>query len=301
MDCLLFTTSDVKGGRATQLTGLLSRLANDDHPPRHYLLIQNSDPSAFEAIANHASARTVLMNCDGRVPLSRARNIMLERAATDGAFVSPCVVGFPDDDAGYTHGFLTWLKDLFTRHSELDVLLCQCSPTPQLATGHAIEDARFSQLVRQTTSNTMFFRSAIVGNAGLFDESLGLGTPAFGGEDTEYMLRAAAYARQCGYISAPLIQHSMPTRGAARKYYPGSLAAIARHSPYNARCAAECVRKAGVGLLHVASGQMTINSLSQSYLRAFEGFVRSARQGARDAQRRNLQQSLKGQSDRLGD
>lgn len=277
MECILFTTSDLRGARATSLHRLLRRLSQEAVPPRHYVLLQGMSENSVRDFTRtqETSAKTIVMHYPHRISLSRARNMMLQRAACEGAFDDPAIVGFPDDDAAYPPDFLDWLRDTFASTPDIDLLLCGCALEPVAAHGQSTRAAACRDVVRRSTSNTVFLRSTLVTRAGYFDEDLGLGTPAQGGEDTEYMLRAFQFARWSACIDAPLVEHPEATRETASRYYHGALTAIAWHAPYTPACAIELARKAAIGGVHVLSGRMSTTALAVSYRAAASALAAS--------------------------
>jgi hypothetical protein len=291
VECILFTTSDLLRDRATSLHRLLRRLSKEAVPPRHYVLLQGiSENSVRDFIRfQDTSATTVVLHHPHRIGLSKARNIMLQRAAREGAFEDPAIVGFPDDDAAYPPNFLDWLRDTFARTPDLDLLLCGCAPEPVAAEGQRARAAACRDVVRRSTSNTVFLRSTLVARAGYFDENLGLGTPAQGGEDTEYMLRAFQFARCSACIDAPLVEHPEATRETASRYYHGALTAIAWHAPYTPACAIELARKAAIGGVHVLRGRMSSAVLTASYCAAASALAASVHAGRGRQRSRDLQ------------
>lgn len=281
MECILFTTSDLRGARVTSLHRLLRCLSQEAVPPRHYLLLQGMSETSVSNLnlIEDASESTVVLHHPQRIGLSKARNIMLQRAAGEGAFETPAIVGFPDDDAAYPPNFLDWLRDIFVKNPDLDLLICGCAPKSIAANGQRMRAAACRDVVRRSTSNTVFLRSTLVARAGYFDEELGLGTPARGGEDTEYMLRAFQFARWSACLDAPLVEHPEATRETASRYYHGALTAIAWHAPYTSACAIELARKVAIGGVHVLSGRMSTADLTASYRAAASALAASIHVG----------------------
>lgn len=66
----------------------------------------------------------------------------------------------------------------------------------------------------------MFLRASLAAQLGHFDETLGLGTPAGSGEDTDYAMRAWHMARRTLYYDAPLIGHRDKDMAGRTRYYP---------------------------------------------------------------------------------
>lgn len=257
MNALLFTTSDMSGERARDLARLLAGVAGETPAVRHFLLLQRAGAREEGEIENMAGRGARILTVSERLGLSAARNRLIAAARSENAFEGRALAAFPDDDAFYPRGLLGRLAQLFSEEPELDLVACRCSLSPLGAFDPAdMRPATASDLVRRTTSNTLFLRASLVPRLGPFDERLGLGTPARGGEDTEYILRAALAARRAGFIDKPLVGHPEASMDSAVRYYRGSLQAIARHAPRRLSLARELARKVAVGGYHVARGRL---------------------------------------------
>jgi hypothetical protein len=110
----------------------------------------------------------------------------------------------------------------------------------------------------------------------MFDETLGVGTPNGGGEDTEFALRVYLSSRQSLYLPAPVIGHRDKTPQLRPKYYCGGLIALARHARGEPRVGLELARKLAVGLWLVATRQLTV----ASFVRAVVAAAKSSRPAA---------------------
>jgi hypothetical protein len=251
MEILLFSTSDMRGNRTADLHRLLQGLAKEPVVPIHFILLQGVSTRDINCIKEIMSPRTRLLTVPHRIPLSMARNLLLQKATEEKAFDIDGIAAFPDDDAFYPDHLLPAITDLFTNRPYLDLFTCRNSLNPQCHfDSKDLRPVRGSDLVRRTSSNTIFLRTHLVKQLGSFDERLGLGTPAGGGEDTEYVLRAALAARKALSVGAPLVGHPPSDLESATRYYYGSTIAIARHAPYRISFAKEFIRKLAVGAYH---------------------------------------------------
>jgi GT2 family glycosyltransferase len=262
MQTLLFTTSNMKGERSAQLLRLLGSLASEHPQPLHYVLLQGVDGADAALVRKTASPRTRVFRTPARVTLSRARNQLMFVAASEHAFDETGIVGFPDDDAFYPQGLLPCLRQLFSEKPDLDLFVCKNSMQPETRVDIGrLRLARTRDLVRFSSSNTMFLRSELLRRLGNFDESLGLGTPTHGGEDTEYVLRASLLARRACAIDRALVCHPDATGETSRRYFAGSMIAIARHARRRPSITYEFARKIMVGLYHVTTGDIQRRTL----------------------------------------
>jgi hypothetical protein len=116
----------------------------------------------------------------------------------------------------------------------------------------------------------MFLRGALVASIGPFDPNLGLGTPAGGGEDTDFAIRAYLRARQSGIVDLALVGHATPDRLSAAKYFHGALVVLSSHALERPALAFEFLRKLLVGVYFIADGKL-----------APRGYFAALRDGAR--------------------
>ena len=168
--------------------------------------------------------------------LSRSRNLALPHATGD-------VVAFPDDDCVYEPDTLAEILSLFQKHSGADVLLAS-GRNLEGSEGHrpaggkdaALPLGRYA-IFRGSETFLQFYRKRCVDAAGPFDEHLGPGTglPYGSGEDTDYVLRAAAAG--FGVFRAPsaVVRHpaaDLSDPGLSRKvraYAAGRMYLLRKH------------------------------------------------------------------------
>jgi hypothetical protein len=110
----------------------------------------------------------------------------------------------------------------------------------------------------------MFVRGRIVKSGAVFDESLGVGTPTDGGEDTEYALNAHIRGGLSLYLPAEVIGHRDKNPRLRAKYYRGGLIAITRHAGREMRIGVELVRKLLVGVWLVLSRQLSASAFASA-------------------------------------
>ncbi|MFZ2267527.1 MAG: hypothetical protein WAV95_08085 [Azonexus sp.] len=192
-----------------------------------YLLMQRCSDSELLEIRKDVPDFFNISNIEGRVSLSKARNIIL--SSIDGGDLSGSVVAFPDDDCWYPHENLDAIIEEFSSSPELDLFYCRYSSSPAALPKRfkrQLSPGVFS-VVSYASSNTMIMRGDLVRQAGLFDETLGVGAKYNGGEDTDFALRIVALSKNVIFADGAHIGHRNPDKTLRGVYYPGALLAIA--------------------------------------------------------------------------
>jgi hypothetical protein len=267
MTVLLFTTTDVSGPRGADFERLLASVdasVQAGLPIRHFVLLQNCNPEALERHRAEAPPYRRVDAVAGRLSLSAARNRMLAAARVEAPAGPDDIVGFPDDDCWLPSGFLARLIEVFRARPMLDLLLCRVALDPNTAQfdARSVVPASASAVVRQSNSNNMFLRGSLLDPVGDFDPALGLGTPAGGGEDTDYVIRVFLRSKEAGLIDRPLVGHPVPDRDSAAKYFRGAFIVLARHARRRPALARELLRKLLVGLYFIAQGRLSVKTYS---------------------------------------
>ncbi|TMJ34121.1 MAG: glycosyltransferase family 2 protein, partial [Alphaproteobacteria bacterium] len=164
---------DAAGGRSSDLERLLSSIesALAGRSWRMLLLAQRADPGTDSAadIPDNVQVETI----PHRISLSRARNLLLQKAREQGLFAQAPLVAFPDDDCWYPDGLLERILNLFRIDQALDFWFCgyQSKPqSPARALSMDMKPPSGFQVAAKASSNTIFLRSRIVENIGGFDE-----------------------------------------------------------------------------------------------------------------------------------
>lgn len=262
MTVLLFTTTDLSAHRGADYERLLASVdagVGAGLPVRHYVLLQNCGP---EALARHRDAAPVhrrIEAVEGRLSLSAARNRLMAAASGEAPIGNGDIVGFPDDDCWFPSGFLTRLQGIFAARPVLDLVVCRCAREPDTTTFDTgdLTPVSARAIVRLSSSNTMFLRGSLPGPVGGFDPALGLGTPAGGGEDTDYVIRAFLRSRETGFVDRALVGHPEPDRDSAAKYFRGAFVVLARHAGSRPALTREFLRKVLVGLYFIGRGKLS--------------------------------------------
>ncbi|MGZ5924077.1 MAG: glycosyltransferase family 2 protein, partial [Rhizomicrobium sp.] len=209
---ILLTTTDVQGGREAEFLRMIDSVRAGMRTGirvKMFVLFQRADAEAGAKYQGVLPPGSVILTGPGRMSLSQARNSLLGAALQSASIGEDCVVGFPDDDCWYPPRFVDFLVASFRRDGELDMLTCRVSlqPVDPPSIESRVPAAKAWQVVRRSSSNSMFFRGATVAAIGPFDPAFGLGTPSGAGEDTDYALRALLKARRATYIDLPLVGH----------------------------------------------------------------------------------------------
>jgi len=251
MKCLLLTTTNLAAGRLEDLQRLFDSITHEREcglDVELHLLIQNCSEPAAAALPD-VPPFVHPQTMEGRCSLSAARNVLLSTLNPRETLSEDTVVGFPDDDCWYPPHFLVQLAETFTQKNDVDLFVCRFSGRPvDWVTGcPALRSARFRDVVRLTSSNNMFVRGQIALSVGQFDPGLGLGTPAAGGEDTEYALHAFFKGRRALVADACLVGHPDNSLAKVSTYYMGDLVVLARFATRSPAAFYEFARKLAVG------------------------------------------------------
>ena len=265
MKVTLLTTSNLKSARRDALDRMVAAAAASRNPGndlRLHLLFQNA--AAGDALPDMPDFVTV-STAPAAMSLSRARNRLLAALRTENAMPADGIVAFPDDDAWYPPGLLDRVTAAFGASDDLDLWFCRYASAPD-RTGAAARPATVRDVIRHASSNTIFLRGAVA-RALDFDESLGVGTPAGSGEDTDYAVRAFLAGRRASFTDAPLIGHRDKDVALRARYYPGGLEVLARHAARSPDLRREHLRKIGVGLYLGLRGELPLRVFARSLYR----------------------------------
>lgn len=259
----LFTTTDWRGPRRADLARLLDsveRSRAEGVRVHHHLLLQNCTAEELAAAreSEEMPSETRVSAIPGRAPISAARNQLIAGALAETPFGADDVVAFPDDDCWYADGFLKRLETAFAARPGLDFLLCRVANEPEDDPDglRDVAPASAAQIVRLAMSNSLFVRGGLAASLGAFDPALGLGTPARGGEDTDYAVRALLAGRTTGFVDRPLVGHPPADRSAAARYYHGAAIVLARYARRRPALMREYLRKLLVGLVFTLQGRI---------------------------------------------
>lgn len=252
MRVLLFTTTDSASGRHNDFIHMVQSVAAA-LPPRctlqHYILLQRSCLEERDQVAAALPYPSIVMWRADRVSLSSARNEMLASALTgDRIFDENTLVAFPDDDCWYPATLLNRVVGAFMSRRDVGLIVGRVSLAPEMSPPDQFRKAGFIEVVRRSSSNCIFVRGDVAQQVGMFDESLGLGTPNRGGEDTDYAIRAYFEAAASLYVDQLLVGHRESDLESIGKYYRGGLLVLSRYAMQGPGCFREFARKIAVGV-----------------------------------------------------
>ncbi|WP_143131096.1 glycosyltransferase family 2 protein [Noviherbaspirillum humi] len=265
-DAVLFTTCDLGSGRLDDLQRLLASVrravTEDGLSIIHYVLLQRAADGVPPPLLGDDWHAPRFMTAAARLPLSRARNLMLAQALRDKALQHAAWVAFPDDDAWYPPQLLLELSLLFACHPHVDLITCRYGSAPldlsPLGADPAFRPAESrGEMVRRVSSNTLMLRASAALRTGFFDERLGLGAAINGGEDLDYALRSDGCRPERALISDEiLVGHRDRLAWVRSRYYAGSLFALARAARRQPMMAGQAARKLLVGLALLAGREL---------------------------------------------
>jgi len=216
---------------------------------KHYILLQRADKLPDE-LSNKTSPDREFMIFDTRLSLSRARNIMINKAMQENMF---------------DHADICALCDYGS------------SPVPEI---NSISDLQVRDrqpsvrsYITTVSSNTMFIKSKIALENSFFDERLGVGAEINGGEDLDYALRAYMKANGKALMSRlKLVGHRDRVIWVRSAYYSGSLFAIARSARNNKQVLVQMIRKIAVGGYFVLKGELKLSKYLRFLTIGIKGF-----------------------------
>lgn len=283
MTVILLSTTDLRGQREWEFAQLLASIARNVDRGAHvrlHVLLQNCPPVTLARLRGQAPSYCHLSAIEGRCSLSTARNRLTGTALAQVMPSPDDVVGFPDDDCWYPDHVARSLADAFAARPDLDVLICRVSPQPDSTpvTADEVRPARVRDIVRLTTSNSLFVRGSIFLRVGAFDPELGVGTANGGAEDTDYAIRALLMAGRASLIDRALIAHAEPDQASAAKYYRGALIVLARHARRRPALMVEFLRKILVGNYFMARRRLSPRLLLSALAAAGRSFASGASQ-----------------------
>jgi len=256
---IFISTTDCKAERSVELYRLLNSISDfnlkSEISVSLHLLLQQDDGTSIDDWVN-------IYRIDHRLSLSAARNFLLKDLTGIDCDDDEVLIAFPDDDAWYLEGFLDQVVSLFSTQSKLDFFFCNYSSKPKSTKNLDFErglKSRFGvqKVISSASSNTIFMRGNLIKKIGFFDENLGVGTPAGGGEDTDYSIRAYYHARGSVFSDNPYVGHRDKLAEFRYKYYRGSYLAIKKNASYGLSCRIALARKIAVGLIWVLIGKKT--------------------------------------------
>jgi len=278
---VLFTTCDAKGGRIDEVSRLLDTVnqAIQDHglKIKHYILMQQAESIPEMLQANEG---TEFMTSNTRLSLSRARNIMLNKATKDATLENAEICAFPDDDAWYANGFLSAVRNHLMNAPDISFFSCRYGSTPPEVSDISDLDIMeaapsLGTFIRSVSSVTLFLKTDIAIKNAFFDERLGVGAEINGGEDLDYALRAYTHAGgRMSMSPSKLVGHRDRPKLVRSTYFKGSLFAISRNARINKAAFLQMIRKVLVGIYFMLSGELKPSHYLAGLTTGIKGFFK---------------------------
>jgi hypothetical protein len=161
------------------------------------------------------------------------------------------------------------MTGLFIDNPDVSLAICRISLSPvETPVPLPFAGASFAAIVRRSTSNSIFVRTATAAAVKDFDPVLGLGTPNQGGEDTDFALRAAVLGTRSAFIDRPLVGHKESDLESVAKYYRGGIYVLARFARQHFMLTYELARKALIGIVLVLQRRLGPAQLADAYIYA---------------------------------
>jgi hypothetical protein len=234
----------------------------------HYILIQGTAGAADSLSEAGMNSSLRVSYTPELVSLSHARNMMLKQIGETSGLCD-AVIGFPDDDAWFPSGTLPGIMRCFLQDDLLDMWFCQCGTSPSWLSTVPGKSPRLQELFSNATSNSIFVRGCLAKKIGTFDETLGLGTKAMSGEDSDFAVRAFRAGRNIRFVKAQMVGHRDHGARDRELYFGGALTVIVRYAPVLPGGYAVLARKCLVGAALAITGRVHPQQLISDFKRAF--------------------------------
>jgi len=201
-------------GRTNEIERFLRSLVRQTHNDYELIVVDQNDDNRLVKILQKWESQVSVIHVRSLRGLSRARNAGLE-------LVSGQIICFPDDDCWYHPHLLAQVNDYYSRHQKIAGL-----------SGRGYDDiaerscGRFAKKSGEVNklnvwtrgiSYTLFIRSQFINVNNLrFDEHLGLGSPAYSGEETDFLLQILKIGGHLHYNSNLWVGHPYKNEGTNR-------------------------------------------------------------------------------------
>lgn len=268
---ILLTTANVMADRDEDLRRLSRsveafRKARPEVVVKHRLLLQCCDDISQASVRFGFPQDMILTASPKQLPLSIARNEMLDSVlATPSADLENALIAFPDDDAWFPQGSLEYIYDRFASDPKLSFWFCRYGSDAVLPEAVMEQRASLQDTISRASSNTIFLRGHVLSKIGGFDESLGLGTAAKSGEDTEFAIRAYFASQDVVHAPFKMIGHRDFDPAIRAKYFPGTLVALGRYAWFTPGSFAAFVRKILVGLALIVKQELPVSEFIRAW------------------------------------
>jgi glycosyltransferase involved in cell wall biosynthesis len=196
-------------GEGQALERLLDSLVAQRGSSIEVIVVDQNSTDDVRLICNRYASDLDLHRLTSLPGLSRARNVGIARCTGR-------IIAFPDDDCWYPADLLSALKKEILGEKGWAGVTCRCTDEQgRLAAGG---DSRREGMItkhnvwHRGVSATLFLRAEVVARAGLFDETLGLGSDGYfkSGEETDYILRVLLLRERMIYLPHLRVFHPLP-------------------------------------------------------------------------------------------
>ena len=197
-------------GRKKEVADFFEALKDDTAPDLKLQILvvdQNREDLLAQVLAPYREIWTIRHIRTEIRGISPARNLVLDRIAGE-------IVAFPDDDCVYLDHTLRNVLNAFRKHPETGVVMGIWSDIAAPAFPARDFDSpvgRFS-LFKKGEAFVQFYRSDAVTRIGKFDTDFGPGPLAgypYGGDDSDYLLRAAENGLRIRRVSSIHVAHPL--------------------------------------------------------------------------------------------
>ena len=190
-------------GRTDELSNFLEHLDRQSYRNFELIIVDQNPNDRLQPVLGPFVDRLTIKHLRSGKGLSRARNVGLQHVSGD-------VVTFPDDDCWYQSTTLQEVATMLSNHPEWAGVTGRCN-APR-AFHFLDQNSGFlskTNVLRRSTSVTIFLRSSAVEAAGDFDELLGAGADSglASAEDADYVLRVLEHDTRIWYEPNLLIEH----------------------------------------------------------------------------------------------
>jgi glycosyltransferase involved in cell wall biosynthesis len=198
-------------GRTQELERFMEFLNDQTYRNFELIIVDQNNDHRLDGIINRYKDEFDLRHIKTTPGLSKARNEGLKYATGD-------IIAFPDDDCWYKCDLLECVANFFEIYPEWDGLTGRAANEfgGNVAGRWDNKSGAISKLNvwKRGVSISVFIRSKVVGEVGLFDEKLGVGanTPWGSGEETDYLIRAIQKGFHILYNDQFIIMHPEPTQ-----------------------------------------------------------------------------------------
>jgi len=199
-------------GRVKEVEQFLEALLHQTYRNFEIIIVdQNQLPVLQPIIEKHQSQLPIIHITSPKRGLSLARNLGIQYASGD-------IISFPDDDCLYPSNLLEKVVATFQASSETDAISTSWYDTDTCSRlkSFGSKEAWITDITiwTQVSSITLFIKSEVFNEVGMFDEQLGIGPHSIwkGAEDKDLPIRILRSGRKIWYTPSLYVLHSIPAQ-----------------------------------------------------------------------------------------